>query len=151
MFQNNRLSNGVFLFVFLLCESNMVFAKETRFECPVKGVFRNDYEQSNLKPERVTLILKDSNNDLTMRIVGGGAEYRAVAFSWSDKEYSSKNLSSSSMYHLNTDILETGNNFDIALDRVSGQLEVTTQTKGKYGVLINFYGKCSPIKNTNKF
>jgi hypothetical protein len=129
----------------------MVFAKESRFECLVKGIFRNDYEQSNLKPEKVTLILKDSNKDLTMQILGGGAEYRVIAFSWSDKEYSSKNLSSSSMYHLKTEILETGDNFDIVLDRVSGQLEVTTQTKGKYGVLINFYGKCNPIKNTNKF
>ena len=127
-------------------------AEEVLLTCTVKGFLMNSgmgkLEQSK---ETISVEVKTVGEDLLIS-TSGPVFYTMAAFSANDADFKGSNRSDANHYWVQSYSNESGINYDIKINRVTGRIDAfAQQTKGEMPTMSNFYGACKKINRENKF
>ena len=100
-------------------------------------------------PAEITVEINKGNGFIAIGSSTASSDYKFGAFNNCDGKYKCVDGSTNKQYSLITNIPSEKTTYEVALNRVTGDLSVTNRYDLE-GVFITFSGKCEPIMS-NKF
>lgn len=147
-------SNKLLFFVFsLLVVHGPVNAAEKNLSCKVSGYLLTAVSAREALPTETVSVKILEDKGAIFIFISGSAYYSMGVTSESDSKVQGTDSSTKSTYSLRTYSRDTGNDYEVKIDRVTGMLSAKSSSSkdGSDRALISFSGPCTLAKNINKF